>query len=280
MPSRHTPRTEADHLARITRRKPRPRYRRRRSPYPILTLLVAALGLGVIAWMLTWDAPDPVSAEAAPVAAPAPEPERIPTPRFANVGTIDMYLPIDPSAITALAFHQASGDRAQSMSALVPDIAADDADPETLATRMAAAADSDDIWGGVCLRLWRSGRGGEPDTAADVGATPGTDVFAPVTGTVVEVRPYLLYEKHDDIEIHIRPDGGDDLDVVLIHVSDPSVVAGDRVTGGVTRIAAIRQMSGVIELQLAGYTGDGGDHVHVQVNTAAEPGEPAAPGGS
>jgi len=265
-------------MPRIRRRA---RIRRRRSPYPVLTLIVAALGLGVIAWMLTWDAPDPPGAEATPISASVAEPERIPTPRFASVIGIDLHLPIDPLAITALAFHQASGDRAQSMTALVPDVPDPAAvDPEALAAQMAEAAGSDDIWGGACLRLWRSGRGGEPDTAADVGAAPGTDVFSPVTGTVIEVRPYLLYEKHDDIEIHIRPDGAEDLNVVLIHVTDASVQAGDRVVGGVTRIAAIRQMSSVIELQLAGYTGDGGDHVHMQVNRAAEPGESDAPGGS
>ncbi|MHB1135661.1 MAG: M23 family metallopeptidase [Coriobacteriia bacterium] len=260
----------------------RPRARRRRSPYPLLTVAVAVVGLGVIAWMLMWGTPDAPSVEAAaPAVAVAAEPERAPTPRFAEVESINLYLPIDPSAITALAFHQASGQRAQSMTALVPDIPDPNAiDPEALAAQMARAADSSDIWGGVCLRLWRTGRGGMPDTAADIGAEPGTDVYAPVTGTVVEVRPYLLYEKHDDIEIHIRPDGADDLDVVLIHVTDASVEAGDRVIGGATRIAAIRKMSGLIELQLAGYTGDGGDHVHMQVNTAAEPGEPDDAGGS
>lgn len=266
----------------MPRVRPRARRRRRRSPYPLLTIVVAVVGLGVIAWMLMWGAHDAPSVEAtAPSMAVAAEPDRDATPRFAEVQSIDLHLPIDPSAITALAFHQASGDRAQSMTALVPDVPDSAAiDPEALASQMAGAADSGDIWGGVCLRLWRSGRGGEPDTAADIGAEPGTSVYAPVTGTVVQVRPYLLYEKHDDIEIHIRPDGADDLDVVLIHVTDASVEAGDRVIGGVTRIAAIRQMSGVIELQLAGYTGDGGDHVHMQVNTVAAPGELDDAGGS
>lgn len=260
----------------------RPRARRRRSPYPLLTVAVIVVGIGVIVWMLTWGAPDAPSVEVTvPAAAVAAEPERAPTPRFAEVEGVDLHLPIDASAITALAFHQASGERAQAMTALVPDVPDPNAiDPEALASQMAEAADSSDVWGGVCLRLWRSGRGGEPDTAADIGAEPGTSVYAPVTGTVVEVRPYLLYEKHDDIEIHIQPDGGDDLDVVLIHVTDASVEAGDRVIGGVTRIAAIRKMSGLIDLQLAGYTGDGGDHVHMQVNTVAEPGELDDAGGS
>lgn len=251
----------------------------RRFSYATLTIVTAVLGLSAIGWMLTWDESAPPSAETAAAAVPS-VPERPPTARFATVGGIDLHLPIDPSAITALAFHQASGEHAQAMTSLVPDMPADEAAPEMVAARMAEAAADDDIWGGVCLRLWRSGRGGEPDTAADVGAAPGTDVYAPVTGTVVEVRPYLLYEKHDDIQIHIRPDGAEDLDVVLIHVTDASVAAGDRVAGGVTRIAAVRQMSTVIELQLAGYTGDGGDHVHMQINAAPGPGELDATGGS
>lgn len=268
---------------RILNRRRSPVHRRRRRPrfsYATLTIVTAVLGLSAIGWVLTWDEPAPPSAETASAAAAPSVPERPPTARFATVGGIDLHLPIDPSAITALAFHQASGEDAQTMTSLVPDMPADEAAPEMVAARMAEAAADGDIWGGVCLRLWRSGRGGEPDTAADVGAAPGTNVYAPVTGTVVEVRPYLLYEKHDDIQIHIRPDGAEDLDVVLIHVTDASVEAGDRVAGGVTRIAAVRQMSAVIESQLAGYTGDGGDHVHMQINTAPGPGELGATGGS
>lgn len=265
-----------------TRRRARSRaHRRQASPYPALTVAVSVIGVVLLVWMLTRGAPERPGAEPELRAvAVAAEPERTPTPRFAEVGAVELHLPVDPSAITALAFHQASGEKAQSMAALVPDMPAEEADPEMLAERMAGAASSDDVWGGACLRLWRSGRGGMPDTAADVGAEPGTDVFAPVTGTVVEVRPYLLYEKHEDIEIHIRPEGGDDLDVVLIHVADASVKNGDHVTGGVTRIAAVRKMSGLIELQLAGYTGDGGDHVHVQVNRVTGSGGLDAAGGS
>lgn len=275
---RHEPRYSRP----VTYRPRRMRTRRgRRSPYPALTIVVAVLGLGVIAWMLTWGTSDePETSSVTPIAVAA-EPQRAPTPRFAAVGDVELHLPVDPSAITALAFHQASGDRAQAMTALIPDVTPEAAeDPEALAAIAAKADGDDEIWAGACLRLWRTGRGGEPDTAADFGALPDTDIFSPVTGTVIAVRPYLLYEKHDDIEIHIRPDGADDLDVVLIHVTDPSVEAGDRVLGGVTRIAAIRKMSGLIELQLAGYTGDGGDHVHMQVNRIGEPGEADEPGGS
>jgi hypothetical protein len=129
------------------------------------------------------------------------------------------------------------------------------------------------VWGGTALRLWRSNRRGACDTAADIGADPGSDVYAPVTGTVVQVRAYKLYEKYPDYEIHIRPDGWPEVDVVLIHVDDVSVTVGDRVAGGVSRLACVRRMSDKIDLQLAGYTKNGGDHVHVQLNQVEVPGK-------
>ena len=101
-----------------------------------------------------------------------------------------------------------------------------------------------------------------------------------MTGVVVQVRPYQLYGAHDDFEIHIRPDGWDDVDVVLIHVDDIRVEAGDRVFAGATRIASVRMTSDKIDLQLGGYTQDGGDHVHMQVNRIETPGVLDEPGGS
>lgn len=254
------------------------RPRRSRSPYPVATIAVAVVGLAVIGWMLSWDGDGRAGESGAPATAAAsapaaPGPEREPTPLFAACEGIEVRMPIDPTDITALAFHQASGSAALAMEALVPD-----ADME-LAAEMKAVPPADtsirqepDVWVGVCLRLWRSNRTGEPNTAADLGAEPGAPVWSPVTGTVVEVRPYQLYGTHEDVEIHIRPDGAEDVNVVLIHVTDVTVTPGTRVFAGATRIASVRRMSDKIDLQLGGYTGDGGDHVHLQFNRIGTPG--------
>jgi len=205
--------------------------------------------------------------------AAAAEPERDPTPHFARYDDLILHLPVDPNELTAVAFHQASGELALHMTSLAPD-----ADMELAAELKAVppvqgtfltdpdADDSDTTWQGCVLRLWRSGRTGMPDTAVDCGADPGTAVWSPVTGTVVRVKAYQLYDKYDDYEIHIRPDGSDDIDVVLIHVDDLRVAEGDRVKAGVTRIASVRMMSDRLNLQLGGYTANGGDHVHMQLN--------------
>jgi hypothetical protein len=201
-----------------------------------------------------------------------------PTPHFATCENVSLHLPVDPGALTALAFHQASNPAALHMTSLVPD-----ADMERAAEVKAepgASATADGRWTGSCLRLWRSNRTGEPDTAADVGADPGTAVLSPVTGTIIEVKAYKLYGRFDDYEIHIQPDGRPGMDVVLIHVADVQVQAGQRVEGGITRLAVVRKMSDKMELQLGGYTANGGDHVHVQVNAVKTPGELEEPGGS
>ncbi|MDO8950264.1 MAG: M23 family metallopeptidase [Actinomycetota bacterium] len=211
-------------------------------------------------------------------------PPRDPTPTFASYRSLMLRLPIDGNDVTAIAFHQASGEQAIHLSSLVGDAdmalaAKNKAVPRSSLASASASASAEassvvqTVWDGKVLRLWRSNRRGAPDTAIDVGADPGTDVFAPVTGTVVQIRSYNLYEKYPDYEIHIRPDGWAEVDVVLIHVDDVSVKVGERVAGGVSRIACVREMSGKVALQLGGYTRNGGDHVHVQLNQIAVPGK-------
>jgi len=217
----------------------------------------------------------PVSSE---TSTPA-EPLRDPTPIFATYRSLNLRLPVDPGDVTALAFHQASGKETLAMDSLAPD--ADMAQAAKVkaipasesASGSVETTSTQTIWQGSVLRLWRSNRTGKPDTAADVGANAGSAVYAPVTGTVLQVRAYSLYNKYPDYEIHIKPDGWPEVDVVLIHVDDVSVTAGDRVTAGASRIACVRKMSDKIDIQLGGYTKNGGDHVHLQLNRVAVPGK-------
>lgn len=194
-----------------------------------------------------------------------------PTPFFARYRDLHLYLPIDPQSLTALAFHQASGDTALSLDSLLPDadmnLAAETRRPQRV--RVSTAETGQAVLEGEVLRMWRTNRSGPPDTAADVGAAPGTIVLAPVSGKVTGVIRYQLYGADEDHEIHIQPFGRPDLCVVLIHIDEPSVERGDAVVGGITPIARVRLLSDKIDHQLGGYTTCGGDHVHIQVNSAA-----------
>lgn len=197
------------------------------------------------------------------------------TPLFAMFGDVKLRLPVNPDELTEIGFHQASYSYALSMSTPLADADMSDA----RANRGTGRADgqprgADAVLQGTVLRMWREGGWGQPDTSADVGAAVGSTVISPVDGTVIKVKPYKLYNKWDDYEIHIQPNGHPELDVVLIHIDKLEVEPGDRVLGGVTPLAVIRRLDDKEPMQLRSYTplGDGGNHVHVQVNDTTNPG--------
>jgi hypothetical protein len=209
------------------------------------------------------------------MAAPAPAA----TPVFARIGGLRIHLPISPSAVTVIGFHQASGSKAYDMKSMAPDVQKGTETQEGIAAAAAAQIAASECasagllpgsplaeaWPGAVIRMWRS-RPGKPDSAADCGAKAGTCVLAPVTGVVTQLKPYKLYGKWSDIEVHIRPDGYPRVDCILLHVTDIRVVVGQRVLGGSTPVAAVRLLSPYLHHQLADYTGEAGDHVHVQLN--------------
>jgi hypothetical protein len=260
----------------------------------IATVAVAALfvvGAGALALI----APGrPAGAAAAPADAwrsvtPSETPVAVPTPVFVSLRGVRLHLPVPARAVTAVAFHQSSYTETVPMTALVPFVSPSGARKAVDAARTARNAgqeatiaatpperESDDagVWTGSMLELWRSGSGGRQDTAVDCGASPGTPVFSPVDGTVMEIRPYKLYGRVDDFEIHIKPDAWNDLDLIVLHVTDPALAVGTRVTAGVTRIASVRRLVGRVSgLQLRTYTLDGGNHTHFQLNKIPKPDE-------
>jgi len=195
-----------------------------------------------------------------------------PTPIFAAYRSLQLRLPVSVPTLTEVGFHQAAYTYALHMT--TPLVEADNSDTKdahgTGRDADAQPTGADAVLQGKFIRMWRS-RPGNPDSATDVGAKPGSDVFSPVSGTVIKIKEYKLYGKYDDYEIHIQPKGWPTIDLVIIHVTDLSVAVGDEVVGGVTRIAAVRKLSDRVNHQLRDYTGDGGDHVHIQLNNSKDP---------
>jgi hypothetical protein len=231
------------------------------------------------------------SAGAATATAPAaaPEPAAQPSPVFASFRGVRLHLPVAAAAITVLAFHQSSFNDSYQMKPLVKpgsvtaaaavcdaEKAAGVATPQDLpGGTERPEATSKGVWTGTALELWRGGRGGKTYTAIDCGAHPGTPVCSPVNGTVMYIRRYKLYGKTDDLEVHIKPDAWSDVDVVILHVTDPTIEIGQHVIGGLTPIAHVRRLSGLVSgLQLRTYSPDGGNHTHVQINRIAKPNQP------
>jgi hypothetical protein len=113
------------------------------------------------------------------------------------------------------------------------------------------------------------GRGTLATTAADIVVPSQSTVLAPINGTVVLVRTYLLYCETTDWQIIIRPDGGPDLLVMVLHIVDVRVRAGDRVVAGVTPIAT-SWGNDAPTAQENVYFPQQYPHVHVEVERADE----------
>lgn len=219
-----------------------------------------------------------------PASAGQSEPEGPATPLFATYRSLQLHLVVAEQDLTELAFHQAARPNALPMESLLPDADPALADHKRGTGRVVPNRDPDAaepaILGGEVIRMWRASRSGPPNTAVDVGALAGAPVFAPVTGTVIEVKLYQLYGAHEDLEIHIQPTGWPEIDLVIIHVTDSTVHAGDLVVGGITRIASVRLLSDRVNHQLADYTPDSGDHIHMQLNRVEKPGTTESAGES
>lgn len=112
------------------------------------------------------------------------------------------------------------------------------------------------------------GRPNASTSAVDVVLLPGEEVRAPVSGTVTEVRPYQLYGAHDDVRIELQPDAATDRAVVLIHVQDVVVEAGDRVEVGDVLAAGARRFpfAAVVDRQTEP---ERYGHVHMEVKQPA-----------
>jgi hypothetical protein len=266
------------------------RYLRLRIAFAMAAAVAMFAGAGTLAWAnatRSEQPPRPAALATAPVEpvisafVPRTEvkvkPLPIPTPVFATYRSLAVHLPVKPKQVTIIAFHQAGSSRVTlhmaSTAKVVKTVqlgvkpAPEKEEPgESDEIAEAEAEPAPATFAGSVIRLWRSTRQGDPDTAADCGSKPGTQVYAPVTGTVAAVHIYPLYGKYPDYEIHIVPAGWDHVDCVVLHTTGPMVHAGEEVVGGVTPISHVRNLSLWFASQLDDYTHDGGNHVHIQLD--------------
>jgi hypothetical protein len=110
-----------------------------------------------------------------------------------------------------------------------------------------------------------AGREGPQTGALDVGATTGTTVYAPVTGTVTAIRPDPMVENANVVEI--KPDVNPNVRVnVSLVQSDGDAGVNDSVTAGITELGTVADSAEVLDPQLSSYTTDAGNHVTVSVS--------------
>lgn len=107
------------------------------------------------------------------------------------------------------------------------------------------------------------GRGRPATSAVDIVVPKGALIAAPVSGRVVEVRQYPLYGRTLDWRVAIEPAGYPGLQVVLIHLLQPRVAAGDKVVAGTTSLGDVRLLGFTSQVDYV--THQRLPHTHIEV---------------
>lgn len=180
---------------------------------------------------------------AAPVATPSVSAGKPPDLAIARGEGVTINVPVDPAVITAAAFRPIG-------------------DLGSVAMESSGAIEIE--------QADRRDRLGPATSGLDVGAAAGTPVYAPVDGVVVSVADYKVSGRIEGFEISIAPDVASRGVVVrMTHLDDPArgprPRVGEAVQAGETLIGRIRDFSAVGRQELAQFTSDNGNHVHLEL---------------
>jgi hypothetical protein len=225
-------------------------------------VLLSVLGvLGVVTLLFTAFGSNGSSHVAAPIAietvssadaaAVRPRPQVL-----ASIGNLRVQLPVAAGALTAIGFH-GSNDGSLSLQPV---------------GRQANE--------GLLARLWRriagNGRqtprwyqleGGPAGTnILDVGTAPGTDVYAPVKGSVIAVSDQVIGGKRVGSRIDLRPSEAPSVMVSVMNVKpDPSIVVGTPVLAATSKLGTAVDIASVEKQALAAHAPEGGNNVSIAV---------------
>ena len=177
---------------------------------------------------------------------------------LAEVAGVNVYSPIRPEDLTALGYH-ADGEDLLGMSprgrevsgSFLQTLFEDEATPDKISYHLMDSA----------------GRSGPSTGALDVGAQAGTAVYAPVSGTVVAIRPDSLLRAEANVVV-IKPTDNPDvwISVSLLKDIAHGVGSGSPVKAGVTQLGSVADSQEVLKPQLSSYTLGDGNHVTVSAS--------------
>jgi hypothetical protein len=176
-------------------------------------------------------------------------------------GNLRLYLPIPESRVTALGYHGTGG------GALALEPVGTQANAGIF-TRLFNRLFGQDQGG---IRYYLLGGEAGPETAGlDVGAPVGTDVYSPVTGTVIGISDRIISGRPYGVRIDLQPSGSPGLVVVLMNLeADPALTVGSSVAASRTKLGRLIDLSAVETSALAEHTQDEGQHVHIEVHPTA-----------
>jgi murein DD-endopeptidase MepM/ murein hydrolase activator NlpD len=228
-----------------------------------LAVLIFVVAVGLVTLLLSafGGSGTPVqqaTAASAPRLLPAgpPQPEIV-----ARLGALHLQLPVSQSRVTAIGY-QGGSVGALALAPLGTQV------NQGLLKRLVHT-----IFGGSTgSPRWYQVAGGEGpgSSAIDVGAAPGTDVYAPVDGIVVSIDDVVLNGRVYGSGIDIQPSSAPSLVVTISHVRvDPSLAVGSPVTSAGSRLGSVVDFARAEHQALSRYTNDSGNHVVVEVHPSA-----------
>jgi hypothetical protein len=179
----------------------------------------------------------------------------------ARRGALRLQMPVTQSRVTAIGYHGA-GNGALELSPVGRQGHAGLL--QRIAHKLIGGGGSGPVW------FQLAGGGGPATSGLDIGAAPGTDVYAPVDGTVVGITPYVVDGIRFGSRIDIQPQSSPALVVSLTHVRpDASLTVGAAVQAATRKVGSVVDLSRVERQSLARYTNDSGNHVALEVRPAA-----------
>ena len=240
---------------RVERREVRQARRARR--FALLLLLALILLVSIV--LSAFGGSTTRTAATVPLSSLAPSTQTTPFPQILALhGAVRLQMPIAQSKRTAIGYHTA------------PDGA--------LVLSPFGHQGNEGIVDRVFHKIFGGGGGeptwyrlsGGPTSALDVGAPAGTDVYAPVDGTIVGITPFVVAGHRYGSRIDIQPEAAPSLIVSLTQLrADPSLAVGMNVISGRSRLGVVADLSRVERQALARYTNDSGNHVSVELRPSA-----------
>lgn len=186
----------------------------------------------------------------------------LPLPQIvATQGPLRLQLPIAQSHVTAIGYHAAGEDAVR-------------LDPlgrrgnQGLLGRLRDRIFGTDPDALVWYQL--DGGRGPSSSSLDVGATPGTDVFSPVDGTIVGIQDVVIDGRTHGVRVDVQPASAPSLIVSVSRLrADPALTVGSSVIAAKTRIGTVVDLTAVERMALARFTQDAGNHISLVVRPAA-----------
>jgi hypothetical protein len=252
--ARDMPSSRPNRRRRVERQQARAARRARRVA---LLVLLSAVFLVAIALTAFGSTTTPTSAIVPPKNQATAAQTRPATEIVAQRGQVRLQLPISQSRLTAIGYHS-TGDGALSLQPVGHQA------NEGLVSRIVHGI----FGGGGGSPKWYQLTGGVT-SALDVGAPVGSDVYSPVDGSVVAIKPFVVEGREHGNEIEIQPQNAPSIVVAVTQlVADPALRVGTPVVSGATKLGRVADLAIVEQQALAHYTNDAGNHVTIELRAA------------